>query len=134
MSTSQADNITMSEGGLYSLATIGAKDVIDIAAERANDAIQQLDLSQNNNRFTMADMGCADGGTSLGLIDRILSELNKNNPGVLSSIIYADQPANDFNALVSIVHGRTSFKSWMDKHKNAFPLFSGASFYTQAVP
>ncbi len=134
MSKSQADNITMSEGGLYSLATIGAKDVIDLAADRACDAIQQLDLSQNANRFTMADMGCADGGTSLGLVDRILSELNDTNPDITSSIIYADQPANDFNALVSIVHGRSSFDTWMNRHKNAFPLFSGASFYTQAAP
>jgi len=134
MSKSQADNITMSEGGLYSLATIGAKDVIDLAADRASDAIRLLDLTQNANRFAMADMGCADGGTSLGLVDRILSELNERNADFSSSIIYADQPANDFNGLVSIIHGRSSFDTWLGKYKNAFPLFSGASFYTQAVP
>ena len=39
----QADNITMSGDGLYSLATIGAKDVIDKATPRVLDAISTID-------------------------------------------------------------------------------------------
>ena len=130
----QADNITMSEGGLYSLATIGAKDVIDIAADRVLDAVQSLKIDAATSQFTMADMGCADGGTSLDMIDRVLHKVHQGNDALQSCVIYADQPANDFNALVSIVHGRTSFETWLGKHKRAFPLFSGASFYTQAAP
>ena len=131
MSNNQADNITMLEGGLYSLATKGAKDVIDIATPRVLDAIS---TSDNQSTFTMADMGCADGGTSLDMIRSVIARLSQLNPGIQIAVVYADQPANDFNALVNIIHGRTQFNTWMDEFDNAWPLFSGSSFYLQAVP
>jgi len=64
----QADNITMSGGGLYSLATIGAKDVIDAATPMVLTAIEEMALEQAQE-FTISDMGCADGGTSLEMIN-----------------------------------------------------------------
>lgn len=131
MSDKQADNITMLEGGLYSLATKGAKDVIDIATPRVLDAIT---LRENQSRFMMADMGCADGGTSLDMIRSVLARLEQLAPELQATVVYADQPANDFNALVNIVHDRTQFNSWISQFKNAWPLFSGSSFYLQAVP
>ena len=127
----QADNITMSEGGLYSLATKGAKDVIDVATPRVLDAIAVRD---NQSTFMMADMGCADGGTSLDMVRSVISHLSQLCPGIQIAVVYADQPANDFNALVNIIHGRTQFNTWMDEFDNAWPLFSGSSFYLQAVP
>ena len=81
--TSHADNITMSGGGLYSLATIGAKDVIDIATPRVLDAIDRLPASNrdsSNACWHFSDMGCADGGTSLEL-DRDCS-LSMRSPNV----------------------------------------------------
>ncbi|MGB5708880.1 MAG: hypothetical protein WBM41_18890 [Arenicellales bacterium] len=134
MSTQQADNITMSEGGLYSLATKGAKDVIDIATPRVLDALGAINFSADPGGFMMADMGCADGGTSLEMIRSVLSKLQQLAPGLDATVVYADQPANDFNALVNIVHGRTAFDSWIEEFENAWPLFSGSSFYLQAVP
>ena len=134
MTTQQADNITMSAGGLYSLATRGAKDVIDIATPRVLEAVEQALANNPSDRFVLADMGCADGGTSLDMIRKVLSSVALLSPQTQSSVIYADQPANDFNALVSIVHGRTQFDSWIDQFTNAYPLFSGSSFYLQATP
>lgn len=124
----------MSEGGLYSLATKGAKDVIDIATPRVLDTLGAINLSADSGGFMMADMGCADGGTSLEMIRSALSKLQQLAPGLDATVVYADQPANDFNALVNIVHGRTAFDSWIEEFENAWPLFSGSSFYLQAVP
>jgi len=132
MSKHQADNVTMSEGGLYSLATKGAKDVIDIATPRVLDAVSSLDIQ--DNRFTMADMGCADAGTSLDMVRSVLGSLSENRPGIQGTVVYADQPANDFNALMQIVHGRTQFDAWIDQYPGFFPLASGSSFYLQCVP
>ncbi|MGI9317388.1 MAG: SAM-dependent methyltransferase, partial [bacterium] len=131
MSKKQADNITMFGGGLYSLATKGAKDVIDIATPRVLDAIS---FAENQSTFTIADMGCADGGTSLDMIRNVLGRINQLVPEMKTTVIYADQPANDFNALVNIIHDRTDFNSWISEFDNAWPLFSGSSFYLQAVP
>jgi hypothetical protein len=128
----QADNVTMSEGGLYSLATKGAKDVIDIATPRMISALESMGVP--GSRFTIADMGCADAGTSLDMIRNLLKRIQQLNSETQSTVIYADQPANDFNALVKIVHGQTVFQSWLGEIENAYPLVSGSSFYSQAVP
>jgi hypothetical protein len=82
----------------------------------------------------MADMGCADGGTSLDMVRSVLDRVRQLAPGIQSSVVYADQPANDFNALVSIVHGGSGFDTWLGQIDGAFPLFSGSSFYLQCVP
>ncbi len=134
MTSEQADHVTMSGGGLYSLATRGAKDVIDLATPRVLEAIQQLDLTRESERFTMADMGCADGGTSLNLIRCILREVQKLSPDIQSTVVYTDQTGNDYNALVQIVHGRTRFRTWFGEIEQAWPTFSGLSFYLQCVP
>lgn len=132
MSSAQADNVTMSGGGLYSLATKGAKDVIDMATPRVIAAVESMDLSAPS--FTMADVGCADGGTSLDMIRKVLASVQIQNPDCQCTIIYTDQPANDFNALIGIVHGKTQFDSWTSEFPNAHALVSGSSFYLQAVP
>jgi len=54
----------MSGGGLYSLATLGAKHVIDKTIPRVLDALAGAPAAAP---FTFSDMGCADGGTSLEL-------------------------------------------------------------------
>ncbi len=134
MNSTQADNVTMSGGGLYSLATKGAKDVIDLATPRVIEAVNSMDLSASASRFTMADVGCADGGTSLDMVREVLTEVQNKAPGCQCTVVYCDQTANDFNALIDIVHGRTRFSSWLSDMPNAYSLVSGSSFYLQAVP
>lgn len=127
----QADNITMSGDGLYSLATIGAKDVIDKATPRVLAAIENIENS--NSAWQFSDMGCADGGTSLDLWRSVARHIRASDDRDIQ-LVYADQARNDFNALIKILHGLTQFKSYLDEFDNVFALESGASFYTPILP
>lgn len=129
----QADNITMSGGGLYSLATIGAKDVIDIATPRVLNAISQIQAHSRDSHWCFSDMGCADGGTSLDLWRSVINHLRSDDQRDIQ-IVYADQANNDFNALIKILHGMTDFNSYLDEYTNVRVLESGASFYTPILP
>jgi len=129
--SSQADNITMSGGGVYSLATAGAKDVIDHATPRVLAALESIDAPQSH--WSFSDMGCADGGTSLDLWRRVASLTRERSPADIQ-ITYADQPRNDFNALVQILHGLTDFNSYRQEQSNLHVLASGSSFYEPIVP
>jgi len=134
-STAHADNITMSGGGVYSLATIGAKDVIDRAMPRVLSAIDSMRAArlQDDVHWTFSDMGCADGGTSLDLWRTVINHLRDNDARDIQ-IIYADQANNDFNALVKILHGLTEFDAYLPQFENVRVLESGASFYTPILP
>ena len=136
----QADNVTMSGGGLYSLATLGAKHVIDKTIPRVLQALESANGAQTTrsiNPYTFSDMGCADGGTSLELWRSVIGHL-RNGAGESSNndiqIVYADQPNNDFNALAKITHGLTEFKTYLNEFDNVFVSQSGASFYTPILP
>lgn len=128
----QADNITMSAGGLYSLATLGAKHVIDKATPRVLDAVTSMDINQENH-WCFSDMGCADGGTSLDLWRAVIDRTRMHSRKDIQ-IVYADQVFNDFNALVRILHGQTSFKAYLHDYDNVQILQSGSSFYLPIVP
>ena len=133
--TAHADNITMSGGGVYSLATIGAKDVIDLATPRVLNAIETMRTARASDdlHWCFSDMGCADGGTSLDLWRAVIAKLRENDTRDIQ-IVYADQANNDFNALVKILHGLTEFKSYLPQSENVRILESGASFYTPILP
>ena len=130
---SQADNVTMSGGGLYSLATIGAKDVIDLATPDVLAALDGMDVKPGEH-WCFSDMGCADGGTSLDLWRGVIGKLRSRDKEAAKNqadiqIVYADQARNDFNALISILHGLTDFDSYLTEHENVHVLESGSSFY-----
>lgn len=131
----QAENITMSGGGLYSLATVGAKHVIDLATPRVIDALTEMleRRSDVNSHWCFSDMGCADGGTSLDLWRTVIKNIRATEQNDIQ-IIYADQANNDFNALVKILHGLTQFDSYLHSYPNVTVVESGASFYTSIAP
>jgi len=133
---SHADNITMSGDGLYSLATIGAKDVIDKATPRVIEAINSI--NKGSGTWHLCDMGCADGGTSLDLwrnvVKHIRNDLATGENSDDVQIVYADQARNDFNALVKILHGLTQFESYLDEFSGVHALESGSSFYSPVLP
>lgn len=129
----QADGITMSSGGVYSLATKGAKDVINNAAPLVMRAIESMPV-QSFTQFTLADMGCADGGTSLDMIGNVLAAVRGKAPDKPITVVYTDQPRNDFNALIKNVHGLGPFDSYISRFDRVFPVISGTSFYRQILP
>jgi hypothetical protein len=133
-SSGHSEGITMSGGGLYSLATIGAKHVIDAATPMVLDAIEQLPLDAIEPGFTISDMGTADAGTSLAMITRVVDAVAARAPGTPVTVVYSDQPRNDFNALIANVYGLGSYESYLERHADIFPLISGTSFYRQIVP
>ena len=64
-------NVAMWGGGSYSSATKGAKDVIDGATPLVLDAISRMPDSGTSNPFTLTDMGCAAGGTSIDMVRQV---------------------------------------------------------------
>ncbi len=132
VTSAQADHITMSAGGLYSLATIGAKHVIDRAIPMVLDALADVSLTAGEH-WSFSDMGCADGGTSLDLWRSVINHIRESTDRDIQ-IVYADQARNDFNALVQILHGLTQFDSYLPDSINTSVLESGSSFYTPIVP
>ncbi len=61
MNSKELQNITMSTGGAYSLATRGAQDVINTAIPIVEETLLGMDL-EKKRIFSFADIGCADGG------------------------------------------------------------------------
>ncbi|HZT20541.1 MAG TPA: hypothetical protein VFA23_14125 [Dongiaceae bacterium] len=120
-----SEAIAMKGGGYYSLATIGAKHVIDGAAPLVLEALGRMPHA--GGPFTFADFGTADGGTSADLVAGLVAAVRRRWPDREISIVHTDQPRNDFNALVATVHGRPL-------PEGIFPLFSATSFYRQILP
>ena len=71
-SAASTRHISMKGGGYYSKATIGAKDVIDGGAPMIMEALSTMDIPDIATPFTMADSGCADGGTSVAMVGTVL--------------------------------------------------------------
>jgi len=84
--------------------------------------------------FSISDMGCADAGTSLTMIGTAIDAVSARAPGTAISVIYTDQPHNDFNALITNVYGLGPFETYLDNREQIFPLVSATSFYRQILP
>ena len=89
--------ISMKGGGYYSKATIGAKDVIDGGTPMILDALAGMVISDTVTPFTMADSGCADGGTSINMIGTVLREVRHRAPSRPIQMVYTDLSRNDFS-------------------------------------
>ena len=124
----------MSSGGVYSLTTRGAEDVINAATPMLLSALDSMNISKNQDSFTFSDMGTADGGTSLKMVEKLINALRRIVPEININIVYADQPKNDFNGLVQTVLGLGHFSSYLERTNNVYPLFSANSFYKQIIP
>ena len=132
--STHSEGITMSGGGVYSLATIGAKHVIDAATPMVLEAIDQLPPGSIDAGFTFSDMGTADAGTSLSMVTSVVDAVAGRAPAAPITIVYSDQPRNDFNALIANVYGLGSYEPYLERHPHIYPMVSGTSFYRQIVP
>ena len=119
------EHIAMKGGGYYSLATLGAKHVIDGATPLVLEAIARMPGSAG--AFVMTDMGTADGGTSLDLVAKVIEAVRRRWPAREIAIVHTDQPRNDFNALVANLHRSPP-------REGVYLLQSATSFYRQILP
>jgi len=135
MSKLQTDDFMAMKGaGYYSRATIGAKTVMDNAAGLILDALERRPPADDGSVFTMTDMGCADGGTSIDMVGRVLGDVRSRCPSRPIQMTYTDLPRNDFSQLFQIVYGLTDIQTYSDKIDNLFISGSGTSFHKQIVP
>ena len=126
--------MAMKGAGYYSQATVGARDVITGAAPLVEAALAAQDLQTQTTPITFTDMGCADGGTSLEMWGRVLSDLRARLPEHALQLTYTDLPKNDFSQLFQIVHGQTSLPAYAPDIDNLYITASATSFHHPIVP
>lgn len=129
-----ARDIAMKGAGYYSKATTGAKDVIDAAASLVLDAAATLTLADDGKPITVADMGCADGGTSIEMIASVVRALRQRAPDRPIQLVYTDLPRNDFSQVFQNVHGLTELKSPLTEIPGLYIFASGTSFHRSIFP
>ena len=132
--TSTARDIAMKGAGYYSKATTGAKAVIDGGLPMVLDAIAAMDIADDGSVFTVTDMGCADGGTSIDLIGAVLIEIRRRAPSCPIRMVYTDLPRNDFGQLFRIIHGQTDIPSYIEDIPDLYVLASATSFHQAMFP
>ena len=128
--TSDASDAAMKGGGYYSLSTAGAKHVIDHATPLVLGAIKAMRPERRRGAFAMADMGCADGGTSIDMVRAALQAVRARAPQRDILMLYTDQPRNDYNALFQNVYG----SGGLDALDRVYLCASATSFYRQVLP
>ena len=126
--------MAMKGAGYYSRATIGAKHVMDNAAELVLDAIARMDPADDGSVFRVTDMGAADGGTSLDMWRRVLADIRTRVPSRPIEIIYTDLPRNDFSQTFQNAHGLTGQATYLDEVSGVHVLASGTSFHQAILP
>ena len=133
-STSIIRDVAMKGAGYYFRATTGAKDVIDNATPMVLEAADALPIPEDGRPITVADMGCADGGTSMEMIGKVVQALRRRAPGHPIQMIYTDLPRNDFSQLFQNVHGLTDLESPLVDIPDVYCFASGTSFHKSIFP
>ena len=124
--------VAMRVGGAYTLGALGTKHVIDQATPLVCEAIDSMDLPAHG--FTLCDMGCADGATSLEMIAAAIETVRKRAPGLPIFIVHADQPLNDYNALMNVVHDLAEVESFLPRYDGVYPVARAPTFFRQILP
>jgi len=99
------------------------------------ESLQSIPLNARS-MFTIADYGCADGGTSMSLICACIKKLKEIHGDELEiNIQYEDQPFNDFKSLFSFVQGLIpETPSPLNSFSNVYVTACGTEFYQQCFP
>ena len=134
MASKTDDFMAMKGAGYYSRATIGAKHVMDNAAGLILDAIDRRPPADDGSVFQMTDMGCADGGTSIDMVGRVLGEVRRRCPSRPIQMTYTDLPKTDYSQLFQIVHGLTETESYAAAIPDLYISASATSFHRRIVP
>lgn len=127
-------HISMKGGGYYSKATTGAKDVIDGGTPMIMEAIASMDIPDDGTPFTMADSGCADGGTSINMVGNVLGEVRRRAPSRPIQMVYTDLPRNDFSQVFRNIHGEADLETYVEDIDNLYVFASATSFHKPMFP
>lgn len=134
-SSAASPGISMKGGGYYSARTKGAKDVIDNATPLVLQALDAMVIEDDPARvFAIADFGCADGGTSLELMGKVIGAVRTRAPRRPVSLAYADLPGNDFSQLFKNTQGTGTAGEHLLGFEDLHIFASGTSFYRQVFP
>lgn len=123
--------------GEYTAATKGCFDVINKATPMVLDSVKALSIKKNQP-FTVADFGTADGGTSLGLMTKVVEAVREKSPDQEIVLAYEDQAINEWKSVfkhalgdipVHDAYGETFTTPYA--LKNVFVLACGVGFHTQ---
>ena len=133
-STETANFMSMKGGGYYSNATVGAKLVIEGATHLIMESLERMNPPDDGTLFTMSDMGCADGGTSISMVGEVLREVRRRAPSRPIQMVYTDLPRNDFSQLFQNIHGLTDLTSYFNTIDNLFVYSSATSFHQPIFP
>lgn len=126
--------MAMKGAGYYSRATLGAKHVMDNAAELVLDAVDRMAPPDDGSVFRVTDMGAADGGTSLAMWGRVLDRVRQAVPSRPIEIVYTDLPRNDFSQTFQTVHGMTGEDTYLTRVPGTYALASATSFHDAILP
>lgn len=126
--------MAMKGAGYYSKATTGARDAINAVAPQIIAAIDRMRLTDDGTAFRTADMGCADGGTSVEMWRAVLGDVRAKAPTRPIEMVYTDLPRNDFSQLFRMIHGQTDIRSWYGEIPDVYPFASATSFHQAIFP
>lgn len=132
--TDTAGFMAMKGAGYYSKATTGARDAIDLATPLILHAVDRMGLKDDGPAFRAADLGCADGGTSMGMWRRVLAYVRRQVPTRPIEITYTDLPRNDFSQVFRNIHNQTDLASYYGEVADVYPFASGTSFHQAIFP
>jgi hypothetical protein len=131
--------------GEYTASTKGCFDVIDAATPYVMEAIQNIPAAKEiDTTFTVADYGTADGGTSLGLMAKIVQAVREESSPVREiQINYEDQRENEWKSVfnhalgvkqVTDAYGNVLTTPRSDPSSGVFISACGVGFHEQAFP
>ena len=102
-SSETAGFMAMKGAGYYSKATTGARDVINAATPLILSAVDRMNLQgRRPSPSAAADMGCADGGTSVGMwTPRARPRARSRVPSRPIEMFYCRSAAQRFQPAVS---------------------------------
>ncbi len=128
--------ISMRGDGYYSAHCPGQRLIIDRALSLVLESLDALDPASSGSVFAIADFGAADGGTSIGLLRTVLSELRSRAPDRPITLTHTDLPYNDFSVLFRLVHGLLPGREQdgLQDFRGVFSFASGTSFHQQIFP
>ncbi|KAJ7374125.1 hypothetical protein OS493_009462 [Desmophyllum pertusum] len=121
--------------GFYGSKVLDTMPCIEALAPIALECVRSYPVTPGSV-FTIADYGCADGGSSMSLIYSCVEELRKLHGNELEILIfYEDQPVNDFTSLFSFLQGLIPGpQTYLTKFPNVYAAACGTQFFAQCFP